>query len=253
MRQDIALEKVVESLKQEPCVQSLFVKGSMGRNEHDEHSDIDLYCLVDEDGEASFLTRRLDHLRAYKDLLYYESIFIIAPQVIGVYEDGLHIDLFTVTKKTIQEKDYFKVLYDRDEVMKDYQLTQNLTLTTEEARDRAETVVWFLFQYTKAKDRGNDLWATEMLREVMRSMSRLLLYRYANDRAQLGMKAIHKDLPQSKKDQLLEIYEQITPSAHHEAGKKILKMIDEEYGWIALEADVPTQSGRLLELVRARI
>ena len=40
------LEKVVEtittSLKQDEMVQAIFLKGSMGREEHDEHSDIDM-------------------------------------------------------------------------------------------------------------------------------------------------------------------------------------------------------------------
>ncbi|KGP92303.1 DNA polymerase III subunit beta [Pontibacillus chungwhensis BH030062] len=253
MRQDVAVKKIVESLKGETCVQSLFLKGSMGRNEHDEHSDIDLYCLVDEEEEASFLTRRVDHLKAYKELFFYEDIFIIAPQVLGVYEDGIHIDLFTVTNKTIQEKDYFRVLYDRDGVMDNYVSTQNLTLPIEEGRDNADDVVWFLFQYTKAKARGNDIWATEMLRHCVRYLGNLLLYRYAKDRSLLGIKAVQSDLPPEQKNQLLEIYEHITPSSHQEAVKNIIRLIDEEFEWHASQFEVPSQTKKLLELVKDRI
>ena len=121
MRQETAVEKVLESLRKDPSVRSVFLKGSMGRKEHDEHSDIDLYCLVKEGEEKEFLSRRLDHLKAYKDLIFHDDIFIIAPQIIAIYEDWLHIDLFTVTEKTLQEKDFFTVLYDPDNLMGKYE------------------------------------------------------------------------------------------------------------------------------------
>ncbi|MGM0852566.1 MAG: hypothetical protein ACQEWI_08140 [Bacillota bacterium] len=74
-------------------------------------------------------------MKAYKDLLFHDDIFIIAPQIIAIYEDWLHIDLFTVTEKTIQEKDFFTVLYDPDNLMEKYESTQNLTISKEQFRD----------------------------------------------------------------------------------------------------------------------
>jgi predicted nucleotidyltransferase len=50
-----ALEVVSKSLKQDKRVQAIFVKGSFGRGEHDEHSDLDLYCLVQEKELNEFL------------------------------------------------------------------------------------------------------------------------------------------------------------------------------------------------------
>ena len=94
-----AVETLVASLKQDDLVQAIFLKGSMGRNEHDDYSDIDLYCLVDEEALAEFLPRRLNHIRAYKELLYFDDIHIIAPQILAVYENFVHLDLFTVTEE----------------------------------------------------------------------------------------------------------------------------------------------------------
>ncbi len=87
--------------------------------------------------------------------MFYDDIFIIAPQIIAIYDDWLHIDLFTVTEKTFQEKDYFTVLYDPEGVMKTFEKTQNLTLSEEEYKDHVLDVAWFLFQYKKAAERGN--------------------------------------------------------------------------------------------------
>jgi len=232
MRQEVAVEKVLESLKKDHSVRSVFLKGSMGRKEHDEHSDVDLYCLVEEGEEKTFLTRRLDHLKAYKDLLFHDDIFIIAPQIIAIYEDWLHIDLFTVTEKTIQEKDFFTVLYDPDNLMEKYESTQNLTISNEQFRDNVLDAAWFLFQHQKAAARGNHTWAVEMLRHSMRSVTIILLSRYAKERAVLGLKTIHRDLPKEMQDRVVEIYEEMTPSRHGDAVRKIASLLESEFDWI---------------------
>ncbi|MCA1060270.1 nucleotidyltransferase domain-containing protein [Rossellomorea aquimaris] len=235
MRQETAVEKVLESLKQDPSVRSVFLKGSMGRNEHDEHSDIDLYCLVKEGEEKEFLTRRLDHLKAYKDLIFHDDIFIIAPQIIAIYEDWLHIDLFTVTEKTFQEKDFFTVLYDPEHLMEKYESSQNLTISKEEFTGNVLDAAWFLFQHGKAAARGNHTWAVEMLRHSMRNVTTILLARYVKERAVLGLKTIHRDLPQEVQDRVVEIYEEMTPSRHGEAAKKIASLLESEFEWIREE------------------
>ncbi|WP_175991460.1 nucleotidyltransferase domain-containing protein [Bacillus sp. Marseille-Q1617] len=250
MRQEIAVEKVAASLKGDPRVRSIFLKGSMGRKEHDQYSDIDLYCLVDEREEKEFLERRIDHIKAYKDLLFYDDIFIIAPQIIAIYDDWLHIDLFTVTEKTIQEKDFFTVLYDPDNLMKKYETVQHLTITKGHFKDSVLDAAWFLFQYKKAAERGNHTWAPEMLRHTMRNVTTILLSRYARERALLGLKTIHRDLPQNIQDRVVGIYEQMTPSRHAAAAHEIASLLKGEYHWIQEELkDGEQETGSFMKLM----
>jgi predicted nucleotidyltransferase len=255
MRQELAVEKVLESLKKDPSVRSVFLKGSMGRKEHDEHSDIDLYCLVKEGEEKEFLTRRLDHLKAYKDLIFHDDIFIIAPQIIAIYEDWLHIDLFTVTEKTFQEKDFFTVLYDPDNLLGKYIPTQNLTISKEQFKDNVLDAPWFLFQHQKAAARGNHTWAVEMLRHSMRNVITILLSRYAKERAVLGLKTINRDLPQEVQDRVVEIYEVMIPSCHGEAARKIANLLESEFDWIRGEVgdgEVASFMGLMIRRVLVR-
>lgn len=86
LSQELAVEKICTSLKRDQDVLAIFLKGSMGRNEHDEHSDIDLYCLVNKEKEEQFLAKRLEHLKAYSNIIFHEDIFIIAPQIIAVFD-----------------------------------------------------------------------------------------------------------------------------------------------------------------------
>ncbi|MBE9916329.1 hypothetical protein G8C92_20130 [Paenibacillus donghaensis] len=107
-----ALHAVVESLKTDDLVEAIFLKGSMARKEHDNYSDIDLYCLVSDENVEPFLPHRIKHLESYKKLLFVDDIYIIAPQILAVYVDLVHIDLFTVTLENIIAKDKIEILYD---------------------------------------------------------------------------------------------------------------------------------------------
>ncbi|WP_097042131.1 hypothetical protein [Terribacillus aidingensis] len=51
-------------------------------------------------------------LAAYREVLYSKELFIIAPQLIVVYDNLLTVDLFTVTEETFKHTNQFLVLYD---------------------------------------------------------------------------------------------------------------------------------------------
>jgi len=244
--QELAVEKICRSLKGDPLVQAIFLKGSMGRGEHDAHSDVDLYCLVNEEDKKEFLVSRVAHLRAYRDIILMDDIFIVAPQIIAVFDDLLHIDLFTVTEETFVGGDHFKVLYDPHRLMDEFMETQGLALTEDEYHDDVMDVGWFLFQYSKTAARGNDIWAVKMLTNVVHHLGRVLLYRYAPERAKLGLKTIERSLPEPVVTELTEILEFITPGKHAEAVVLISRMLDREYEWIRLQIDEENQSMRFL-------
>jgi predicted nucleotidyltransferase len=232
MKQEEAVEKIVVSLKSDPYVKAIFLKGSMGRGEQDEHSDVDLYCLVDPNDEKAFLQNRMKHIRAYREIIFYDDIFIIAPQIIAVYDNMLHMDLFTVTEKSFKEKDFFTVLYDPEKRLDKFKATQNLTLSEQEFHDHVLDVTWFLFQYSKSKARGNDVWSVTMLNFVVTHLSRVLLHHHNPNRAQLGLKTIETSLPEGILKEFKESMGHITPSNHTRAVKQLIQIISNERNWI---------------------
>ncbi|EGA91334.1 DNA polymerase beta subunit [Planococcus donghaensis MPA1U2] len=232
LTQEIAVQQITESLIKSPYVRAVFLKGSMGRNEHDEHSDIDLYCLVDSEHEELFLKERLAHLEAYRPVLFQDDIFIIAPQLIVVFDNLLHIDLFTVTIESFSTKDFFKVVYDPENLLDQFVASQNLELSKEEYTDHVIDVAWFLFQYRKASGRGNDVWAAKMLSHVLEHLARVLLYRYAPHRAQLGLKTISHSLPDMVFSEIESSSNLMTPKNHAQAASRLRQLIAEEAKWI---------------------
>lgn len=227
-----AIESITNSLKQDKRVQSIFLKGSIGRGEQDEHSDIDMYCLVNEEDVDEFNKNRLQHLESYNPLLFHDEIFIIAPQIIALYKNLVHVDLFTVTEQTLIEKDFIKVLYDPNNKLHKYKQNQNLVLSESEFQDAVDDVAWFLFRYKKSSERGNDLWSVHMLHHVMTNLSRVLLHRYNSNRAQLGLKTMESSLPQEILQLTQQIYENITPKKHRQAVVFISELLLKESSWV---------------------
>ncbi|WP_096153576.1 nucleotidyltransferase domain-containing protein [Bacillus sp. FJAT-45066] len=246
---DDAVDAIANSLIQDKRVQSIFLKGSMGRGEQDEHSDIDMYCLVDEEDVEEFNQSRIGHLESYTKLLFHDEIFIVAPQILAVYENFVHVDLFTVTEPTYIEKDYIKVLYDPANKLEKFKQNQNLTLSKEEFQDAVDDIAWFMFQYKKSSARGNDIWSVNMLHHVMTNLSRVLLHKYNPNKAQLGLKTMEASLPEEVVQYTKLIYETITPKKHNEAVKLICNLLTNESQWIFEEVAKPDKIKPLWERI----
>ncbi|MBN8235934.1 nucleotidyltransferase domain-containing protein [Halobacillus kuroshimensis] len=232
MRQGEAVEVLLESLKGDSLVKAVFLKGSMGRGEEDVHSDVDLYVLVDEEEQHAFLKKRRTHLLCYQPLLFYDEIFIIAPQVIAVYDNLLHVDLFTVTEETLIHKDYIRVLYDPEGRMEKHQQEQQLYLDEHDFQDAVDDVTFFLLQYKKASDRGNDMWACKVLNDLALNAAKVLLQHYAPDRAQLGLKTADQSLPAGVKKKLQKVYQHLSLREHPTAVNVLIHLIEEESVWL---------------------
>lgn len=236
-----ALKILSDSLIQDARVQAIFVKGSIGRGEQDVYSDIDLYCLVQENDLTGFLNDRIGHLESYGKLLFHDDIFIIAPQILAVYENMLHVDLFTVTEETFVQKDYFKVIYDPHKRLEKYKASQGLRLSSDEFQDAVDDIVWFLFQYKHSAARGNDLWSVNMLHQVMSNLARVMLQKYKPERAQLGIKTAETSLPYAVIKKLQNIQENITPQKHSNAALYLRELLVREADWIFKELPNPSK------------
>ncbi|MYL21345.1 nucleotidyltransferase domain-containing protein [Halobacillus litoralis] len=232
MRQEEAVDALLKSLKADPLVKAVFLKGSMGRGEEDVHSDVDLYVLVDEEEQDVFLKERKKHLLRYQPLLFYDEIFIIAPQVIAVYDNLLHVDLFTVTEQTLIHKDYFRVLYDPERRMKKHQQEQHLYLDEQDFQDAVDDVTFFLLQYKKTSDRGNDMWACKVMNDLAVKTAEILLQHYVPDRAQLGLKTAEKSLPAEPKEKLQHVYQHLSLKDHPKAVHLLIHLIEGEMTWL---------------------
>lgn len=222
MRQQDAIATLTDSLISDTDVQAIFLKGSFGRGEADEHSDVDLYVMVAPDSLNEFLPRRRDHLATYRPILLEDEIDIVAPQLIIVYDDFLHLDFFTVTADTLNHQDTITVLYDPEHRLQHH--PSSLTLSVEDLSGHVFDAIWFFFQYTKARDRGNDVWAVEMLRQGMSHFAYALAAHYEPERAALGL----KDVAARQRIEIQTFYEALTPDYHATAARWYISHLEAE-------------------------
>ena len=99
-----AINIIAKAIIDDGLVEACYLKGSIARQEEDEYSDVDLYCLVSLENEATFLKKRIQYLETYKPILFFEEVNFVGPQLVCVFENGLHFDLYMQNKQNLSQK-----------------------------------------------------------------------------------------------------------------------------------------------------
>jgi predicted nucleotidyltransferase len=193
MIQEEAIEKVYAEIMKDKLVKAVFLKGSIARGECDEYSDVDFYCMVDEKKIENFLSKRLKYLQAYKQIIYYTEENFVGPQIVTVFEDGLHFDLYTVTKENLHNTDQIKILYDPENLLKDYK-NENFLLSNEAISKYFNEATFMLLEFEAAYMRDDLIWASRLGSHISGYLSIILRYIYDKDNTMLGLKRLYKKL-----------------------------------------------------------
>lgn len=232
MNLDHVVEVLLESLKADEYIEAVFLRGSMAREEQDEFSDIDIYCVVNEENIKAFLPKRNQHIEAYKKTLFVDDIYIIAPQLLVIYEDMIHVDLFTVTPSEISDKDAIKILFDPNGIVTAKQKNTTLSLTLLEFQDAVDDTVWYLYQYYWSAKRGNEIWCVHLLRNSLEHFAKVLLHKYCPERASLGLKALCTSLPTRPLNEIVDIMNCMNLVTHEMAVMTFVNIFENESDWI---------------------
>lgn len=226
MEQWNAVGSLVEQLKKDKAVRAIFLKGSLAREDWDQFSDIDLYCLVHEIELDSFLTRRLACLEEYAPLLFWTEVNFVGPQIVAVFENGLHVDLYTVTAETLQQTDVVKVLYDPEELLGDYAV-KSFPLSSEAVLRTFNSLAFSLLEFAAAFNRGNLIWASRLASHISSDIVLLLRYIYDPERAQLGFKRVDKYVPADTYQAVSDALDNIGPTKLPHGLVTLLDLLEE--------------------------
>ncbi len=193
MKQLEAIEKIAEVIKKDNAIKAMFLKGSIARNCLDDYSDVDFYCIVDNEGLEDFLNKRIDYLNQYRPIVYWSESNFVGPQIVAVYDNGLHFDLYTVTIETLQNTDEIKVLYDPDDLLLSYKSTP-LKLSEEDVIGLFHEFTFSLLEFEAAYCRNDLLWASRLASHLSGNLSMILRYLYDINNSKLGFKRLCKYL-----------------------------------------------------------
>lgn len=194
-----AISKVSQAILEFGLVEAIFLKGSMARNEDDDFSDVDMYAVVLPENEKDFLKNRIKYMESYMPLIYYSESNFVCPQIVGVYENALHFDLYTAKINSISQTDDIKVIYDKPGVLNSY-IKEPLNITVSDVSDYFNMFTYSLLEFEAAYSRDDLIWATGLASRLTGYISMVLRYIYDERNSQLGMKRLYKYLPEAVVD-----------------------------------------------------
>ena len=226
MEQWNAIRTLVQTLQGDTAVRSIFLKGSLARGDGDEYSDVDVYCLVHDHELESFLDRRLDHLRHYRDLLFWSEANFVGPQIVAVYSNGLHLDLNTVTASTLHTTDAVKILYDPEGLLAGYE-GSSFTLSKENILKAFDSLTFSLLEFESTFRRGNLVWASRLASHISGELVLLVRHVYDPSNGQLGFKKINQTIPEAVYQALSDGLDGISPANLPDGLCALLDLVEE--------------------------
>ncbi|SHO48451.1 nucleotidyltransferase domain-containing protein [Anaerocolumna xylanovorans] len=225
MRTYDAIEKVSQVIIKDGICEAILVKGSIGRGDDDEFSDVDMYIVVTNENRESFLERRLEYLGNYLPLIYAEQVNFVAEQIVAIYNNGLHFDLYTVTADTMPHTDKAKIIYDPSGKFADY-AAELKTVTKEELADCFNDSLYNFVEADGAYRRMNYPWASRIMDNSIAESAKLLRYLYDKDYAYLGLKKINEVIPEEQFIWLTEASANLNKEGFSKANGYIIKILE---------------------------
>lgn len=225
MRTYDAIEKVSQAMIKDGFCEAILVKGSIGRGDDDEFSDVDLYAVIKKDCMEDFLEKRLSYLKQYLPIIFHEYVNFVAEQVVAIYEDGLHFDLYTVTQDTLPDYDKAKIIYDPSNLYGHYKGKIRET-TAEDLKGYFNSALYDIVEADTAFCRKNYVWTARILGHSIAECAILLRYLYDKNYAYLGLKKINEILPKEQFDWLQEASDHLHREGFYKALENIMKMLD---------------------------
>jgi predicted nucleotidyltransferase len=215
-----AINLISKAIINDGLVDACFLKGSIARGEEDEFSDVDLYCLVDKSKLNEFLSKRLKYLELYHSLIYWEEVNFVGPQIVAIFDNGLHFDLYTLTIENLNQNDQIMIIYDPKKLLSEYKPLP-LQLNSKEIGIQVNEFSYTMIEYFASYKRGDYVFAFKLANYMHSYYSSFLRSFKDPTRSKIGVKGFLKKL----KDQDLQKYIHVTKLLRYETSLLAVKTL----------------------------
>ena len=212
MRTHDAISIISQSIIDTGLCEAILLKGSFGRGDDDAFSDIDMYVVTSPEHYDAFLSKRYDCLLSYRDIVFSEENQFASLQMLAIYDNGLHIDLYTTTQEKMNHSDPIKVCYDPNHLFSDYSYVHE-PISQKELVSHFHNVLYGFIEADSAFRRKNYPWTARILDHSLASATILLRSLVDPEYAFLGLKKANEILPSDQYDLLVDAYANL-----HEGG-----------------------------------
>ena len=225
MKRYDAIDKIGSEILKDNLIEALFLKGSIARNEDDEYSDVDMYAVVTTENLDIFLTKRIQYMEKYMPLIFWTEENFICPQIVGVFENTLHFDLYTICQKNIPQTDDIKIIYDKNSILRTYR-KEPLSISSSMIIDEINEFSFTILEFEAAYHRKDFLWAIRLFYAQLTRASLITRFIHDKNNSKLGLKRLYKFIPKELYHEYLSIMENATPSNILFAMKKLTDLVN---------------------------
>ena len=164
------LERVVEALKANLRVRAAFLRGSFYRGQPDTYSDLDLFAVAEEADAEELLELGRTILHNAGGALWVSALDAAPLRLRALFPGPLKLDLTIVTMETLPPYEGWRILFDRDHVLRTRaRTTQSFEpLRPEHVAMVCDEFWWNMFSSVGQIKRGQ-LWMALHLLDVCRA------------------------------------------------------------------------------------
>lgn len=220
-----AIDKVGRAAVDTGLCRAIVLKGSIGRGDDDAYSDIDMYVVTAEGDFQAFLDKRLECLKSYGNIVFWEENQFSAPQLLAIYENGLHVDLYTVTAENMEHSDPVKVHYDPEGIFADY-LWDRPEMSPAELAASFSSALYYMVEADTAYCRKNYAWTARILDSSVAESARLLRFLYDRQYAFLGLKKLNEIVPPERFRLVEEAYANLREGGFQRANECVMELLE---------------------------
>jgi len=207
MLQYDAVNIISEVIIKDGLIDCCFLKGSLAFGLEDEHSTIDLYCIVPEHNKQAFLNKRLNYLESYKPLMHYFHLYSQS-HLVSYFDNGVQVNLHSITYDEIDRSGKLLIIYDPKKIMNDMQVN-DLQFENDDVGFIVNEFTMNLLNIYKYFKRKDQLSAYFYAQKLLMSFSKMYRFYYEPERAKLGFKDYNPNEKEEEYKKLISLIKMI--------------------------------------------
>ncbi|NLD26574.1 MAG: hypothetical protein GX661_04355 [Acholeplasmataceae bacterium] len=224
MEQYRIAEIIAESIITDELAQVIFLKGPLARQETS--YTVTLYVMVSEQQFAGFQERRNLYLSAYGSLVYQAYTDDLA---IGIYENGLRIDLFSLKTGPYFPDDDILIIYDPQDHLANYQKFSS-SFEPQEIGALLNSFCIKARDYQEAYQKKDEVLSFYLSCILLEGYAILKRIQFDPELAKLGLKYYFRKIDREEKLKFQEILRKLNLESSAEAVKRMFLGLDQFIG-----------------------
>lgn len=220
MLQYEAVEIISKHILETNLVDAIFLKGSLARGSEDEYSNIDLYCLINNDNYLDFERQEIAILRKYNAIIYLKNN---NNQLICVFENGILLNFYTLRINNLDYTDDIVIIHDPKGILANYEKIP-LEYLPIEVGEILDQFLLKSIEFYNAMMRDDNIYSFMLASELFNFLGIFLRIKYDSEFAKMGLKMIKLD--EQVQNKYYEIAKKLKINSVLECVKMIYVLLD---------------------------